>query len=168
MEQIAMRNRFSTPDIAVVLLCAMAAGCTAGAQTPPPTTSSPVTLTISFPSEVTINHMGSDRGEQILAETAQLTLTNNSTAAITLQKANECETHVWTVSDANGNTIDDRAICPMIFVPVNLPLAAHGTFTGTETVSLASAKYLNGGHYTLHYTFWGAKADAPFIVHLAQ
>jgi hypothetical protein len=152
------------PEIAIILLCGGVSGCAADAQTPP----APVVLTVSFPTDVTINHMSANGGEQILPETAQLTLTNTSPAAVTLQKANDCESHVWTVGDANGNTIDDRAICPMIFMPVNLPLAAHGTFTGTETVSLASAKYQNGAPYTLHYVFWGIKADAAFTVHVAQ
>jgi hypothetical protein len=163
-----LKFKFLAPEIAIILLCGGVSGCAAGAQTPSPSAPPPVTLTISFPTDVTINHMSANGGEQILPETAQLTLTNISPAAVTLQKANDCESHVWTVSDADGNTIDDRAICPMIFMPVNLPLAAHGTFTGTETVSLASAKYLNGAHYTLHYTFWGIKADASFTVHVAQ
>jgi len=163
-----VRFDFPAPEIAVALLCAVAAGCAASAQTPPPSPPPAVKLAISFPADVTINHMSANGGEQILPETAQLTLTNASSSAVTLQKANDCESHIWTVSDANGNMIDGRNICPMIFMPVNLPLAAHGTFAGTQTVSLASAKYLNGGLYTLHYTFWGIKADAPFTVHVAQ
>ena len=56
----------------------------------------------------------------------------------------------------------------MIFIPVKLSIAAHGTFTGTQTVVLAGTKYQDGGRYTLHYTFWGIEADAPFTVHVAR
>jgi hypothetical protein len=106
--------------------------------------------------------------EQTVPVTAQLTLANTSASAVTLQRPNDCQSHVWTVSDASGNTVDDRAICPMIFIPVSLSIAAHGTFTGTETVTLTGTKYQDGGHYTLHYTFWGVKADAAFTAHVVQ
>ena len=73
-----MRFDFPAPEIAVALLCAVAAGCAASAQTPPPSPPPAVKLAISFPADVTINHMSANGGEQILPETAQLTLTNAS------------------------------------------------------------------------------------------
>jgi hypothetical protein len=99
---------------------------------------------------------------------AQLALTNTSASPLVLQRPNDCQAHVWTVSDASGNTIDDRAICPMIFLPVKLNLAAHATFATSQTVALAYDKYRDGGHYVLHYTFWSFKADAPFTIHVTK
>jgi len=160
-----MRFGFFKRQIVVALMSFVAAGCAAGAQTPS-TQASPVTLTISFPAQVTI--MPVNAIVQTPPQMAQLALNNTSSSPLTLQRPNDCQAHVWTVSDESGNTIDDRAICPMIFMPVSLSLAAHGTFTTAQTVSLAYDKYRDGGHYMLHYTFWGLKADAPFTVHLAH
>jgi len=160
--------KFWPSGIAVALCCGLAAACTAGAQPsqPPPVATSAITLSVVFPADVTINRVAATGGEQFVPETAQLTLTNNSSSAVVLQKPNDCQSHVWTVSDAAGNTIDDRAICPMIFMPVRQPIDAHGTFTATQTVSLSASKYVNDGHYTLNYTFWGIKSAAPFTTHI--
>jgi hypothetical protein len=163
-----MRFEFRGRNLAVALACLVAAGCTAGAQTPQTPPADAVTLSISFPADIKINRILPAGAEQTVPVTAQLALTNTSASAVTLQRPNDCQSHVWTVSDASGSTIDDRAICPMIFIPVRLSIAAHGTFTGTETVTLTGTKYRDGGHYTLHYTFWGAKADAAFTAHVVQ
>ena len=160
-----MRFGVLNRKLAIGLACLALAGCAAGAQTPS-TPPSPVTLTMSFPADVTI--MPLNAIVQTPPQMAQLALTNTSASPLVLQRPNDCQAHVWTVSDASGNTIDDRAICPMIFIPVRLSIAAHGTFTGTETVTLTGTKYQDGGHYTLHYTFWGAKADAAFTAHVVQ
>ncbi|MGD0145009.1 MAG: hypothetical protein ABSC92_17795 [Rhizomicrobium sp.] len=162
--------RFRPSGIAVSLLCAIAATpvCAANAQTPTVSRPSSFALTVSFPTDVTINHMSSDAGGQILPEDVQLTLANNSSVTVMLEEANDCITHFWTVTDADGNTIDDRAVCPTNFAPVQQPLAAHGTFTATEPVPLNSSKYRDGGHYTLHYTFWGVKGTAQFTTHEAE
>jgi hypothetical protein len=158
-----MRFEISGRNFAVALACMVLAGCAAGAQTPP-TPESLVRLTMSFPADVTI--IPSNAIVQTPPRTVQLTLTNTSSLAVTLRRPNDCQTHIWTVSDASGNTIDDRAICPMIFMQVALPLAPHGTFSTAQMVPLAYNKYQDGGHYTLHYTFWGIKADAPFTTHV--
>jgi hypothetical protein len=160
-----MRFAFRGRNFAVALACLGLAGCAAGAQTPP-TPASAVTLTISFPADVTI--MPLNAIVQTPPQMAQLALANTSSSPLALRSPNDCQAHVWTVTDANGNTIDDRNICPMIFMQVTLRLAAHGTFTTSQTVPLAYDKYRDGGHYTLHYTFWGLKADAPFTVHVVQ
>jgi hypothetical protein len=160
-----MRFDISGHNFAAALACMVLAGCAAGAQTPP-TPESLVTLTISFPADVTI--MPFNAIVQTPPQTAQLTLTNTSALSVTLRRPNDCQVHIWTVSDSAGNLIDDRAICPMIFMQVALPLAAHGTFKTAQILPLAYDKYRDGGHYTLHYTFWGIKADAPFTVHVVK
>ncbi len=160
-----MKSAFRGRNIAVILACLVAAGCAAGAQTPP-TPATAVTLTMSFPADVTV--MPLNAIVETPPQMAQLALANTSSSPLVLQTSNDCQAHVWTVSDASGATIDDRAICPMIFMPVKLSLAAHGVFTTSQTVPLSYDKYRDGGHYMLHYTFWGLKADAPFTVHTAH
>jgi hypothetical protein len=159
--------RFGIPGrkFAVALACLAVAGCAAVAQTLS-TPASVVTLTISFPAHVTI--IPNNEIIRMPPPIAQLELSNISASPVTLQRPNECQAHVWTVGDASGNTIDDGAICPMIFLPVKLSLAAHGAFKTAQMVSLAYDKYRDGGHYMLHYTFWGFKADAPFTVRVVQ
>lgn len=160
-----MRFGFQAPKIALALACIVATGCTAGAQTPP---ADAVNLAISIPTDIKLDRLLAAGAEQTVSVTAQLTLTNTSAEPVTLQRPNACQAHTWTASDSGGNTIDGRAICSMIFIPVKLSIPAHGTYTGTETVMLRGAKYRDGGHYTLHYTFWGVEVDAPFATHVVQ
>ncbi len=150
------------------LFCAvaMATACGLAAQATAP--GNGVVLTVRFPHDVTIGKMPAAGGRQEIAETIRLTLTNNSAASVTLQKGNECETHVWTVTDRAGQPVDDRAMCMMIYMPVTQTIAPHGSFAATESVALDGAKYQDGAQYTLHYTFWGIAADAPFTTHVAR
>lgn len=160
-----MRTGLRGPHFAIAMACFVVAGCAARAQTPP---ADAVTLAISFPNDIRIDRMLSAGAEQSVRTTAQLTLTNSSAMPVTLQRPNACHAHVWTVTDANGNTIDGRAICSMIFVPVKLSIAAHGTFTQAEAIILRGSRYQGGGHYTLHDTFWGVEGDAPFTTQVVQ
>jgi hypothetical protein len=164
MSQFRIANSLTLAAV----LCSFAAvpACTAAA--PPPAPDGTLTLTAQFPADVTINKMPPVTPGAKTAETVKLTLTNSGAAPVTLQRPNDCQSHTWTVSDSSGQTIDDLSICPMIFMPVTLTIAAHGSSTGTEPVKIDNSKYQDGGHYTLHYAFWGISADAPFTVHVVQ
>jgi hypothetical protein len=143
---------------------ALASACTATAQ--PPMPAGGVTLAAQFPGDVTVNRM--PPGAQRTTETIQLVLTNSSASAITLQRPNDCETRLWTVTDSMHQTIDDQAICPMIFLPVSLTIGPHATFAATKLVMLDGSKYQDGVRYTLHYTFWGVAAEVGFTAHVVN
>ncbi|MGB8363530.1 MAG: hypothetical protein ACLQUZ_01260 [Rhizomicrobium sp.] len=155
-------KHFTIGFFAMTLAC----GLTAQAQETAP--GNAIVLTIEFPHEVTIGKMPATGGSPVVGETIRLTLTNNSSASVTLHKANDCETRIWTVTDSSGQLIDDRAVCPMIFMPVTQTIAPHARFTATENVALDGTKYRDGAQYTLHYTFWGIAAAAAFTAHVAH
>ena len=141
---------------------ALASACTATAQ--PPMPSGGVTLAVQFPGDVTIDRAGAQR----TTETIRLVLTNSSSSAISLQRPNDCETRIWTVTDSMHQTIDDQAICPMIFLPVTLTIGPHAAFTATKLVMLDGSKYQDGARYALHYTFWGVAAESAFTAHVVN
>jgi hypothetical protein len=143
-------------------------GCAQTTRTDPKSNPVPIVLTIGFPQRIAIGKPPPSGPAPATNVKVQLKLTNNSDAPVTLNKANDCESHIWTVSDSAGVRIDDRDICPMIFMPVTETIPAHGTFGAAEIVMLDGAKYRDGGRYTLHYTFWGIAADAAFTTHIAQ
>ena len=155
-------KRFGAGFFAVTLACGLAAQ----AQETAP--GNAMVLTAVFPHKVTIGKMPAAGGSHVVGETVRLTLTNNSAASVTLHKANDCETRIWTVTDLSGQMIDDRAICPMIFMPVTRTIAPHASFTTAEEVALDGAKYRDGAQYTLHYTFWGIAAATTFTTHVAH
>ena len=151
---VAMKNvSIGLSLLAVTLAC----GSAVRAQESSPDGS--VTLAVGLPAELTL-------GKPPTAQTINLTLVNNSAAAITLRKSNECETHLWTITDAGGAAVDDREMCMMIFMPVTVTIAAHGRFEAAESLTLDGAKFHDGARYTLHYRFWGIASDAPFMVHV--
>ncbi len=156
--------------LAMVMLCGLAASpaCAATAQAQQTAPGNEVELAAQFPHDVTIGKMAATGGSHVLTETIRLTLTNNSTASVTLKKANDCQTHIWTITDSTGQTIDDRAMCMMIYMPVTQTIAPHGKFAATQSVTLDGSKYQDSGQYTLHYTFWGVTANLNFTVHVVQ
>ena len=169
-----------SPALGVLLLCGAGAAPVGAqqpvvtAQPPTPEQSQPVTpsndvvLVAKFPHHITIRRPAGTTGSQNLAETIRLTLVNSSGKAVELKKANACESHVWTVADSTGQTIDDRAICPMIYMPVTQNIAPHGKLRARQRVTLDGSKYQDGGEYTLRYTFWGVAADVRFTTHIVR
>ena len=132
---------------AALLLC----GCSALAAPPP------VTLKVGIPSPIALP----DQGKVELH--VELVLTNPTAAAVTVTGSNRCVTHTWRVTDDQGNVVDDRSMCPMIYMPQEQMLAP-GDWRSDDGIVVDAAKYTDGGHYVLHYTFWGVSADAAFTV----
>jgi hypothetical protein len=152
---------FALATAFAVTSCIAIAACAAPAQ-PPANPASNVTLSIRFPSDVTLS------ATQRTPQTIVLTLTNNSSSDVTLERPNFCQAHTWTATDPAGAMIDGQTICPMIFIPVKQVVPAHAPFTATESMPMDGSKYKDGAHYTLHYSFWGVSADAQFTAHIAK
>jgi hypothetical protein len=156
------KSRFAVIAAFASMGCIAIAACAAPAQPPPANPASDVTLAIQFPGDVNLS------ATQRTSQTIVLTLTNNSSSAVTLERPNLCQAHTWTATDSAGQVIDGQSICPMIFIPVKQALPAHAPFAATESMSMDGSKYKDGAHYTLHYSFWGVSADAEFTAHLAK
>jgi len=131
---------------------ALALTACSGAAPPPA-----VTLEIALASPVSLPASG--RADVPVT----LTLRNGSAAPVTLTGSNECVTHTWTVTDAAGQDVDGRTICPMIYMP-RTHVLAPGEWRSNAVLTLDAGKYAAGGHYALHYRFWGVSADAAFSI----
>lgn len=114
-----------------------------------------VTLKVGMPPAVTLPAQGK---VQLHVE---LVLTNKSSSPVTLTGSNACVTHTWRITDPAGQLVDDRSICPMIYMPQSHVLEP-GEWRSDDTITVDSAKYRSGVRYTLHYRFWGVDGDAPF------
>lgn len=134
-------------SMAVLLLGASASA------TPPPD----VTLKVLIPPTITLPR-------PIKTELhLELVLTNPGSTPVTLTGSNECVTHTWSITGSNGEVIDGRTICPMIY-----QLQSHtlmpGEWRSRASIVIDAAKYTSGDLYTLHYMFWGVRGDAAFSV----
>ena len=122
-----------------------------------PAQAAPVILTISVPSPMVMPTHGK------IEARIGLTLTNTAAAPVELSASNKCAIGLWSASDAQGEEVDGRTICPMIYMPQSHTLPP-GDWQSDAILAMDAAKFANGGHYKLHYRFWGVPADAVFTV----
>ncbi|HEY2070905.1 MAG TPA: hypothetical protein VGG48_15225 [Rhizomicrobium sp.] len=137
-------------------------GSTAIAASPP----AAVKFTLQFPTDITMNRMPSTGPSPMTTVQAGLALANTGQQDMTLTSPNACTSHTWTVTEAGSDAvIDSRSICTMIFLPVDLKIAAGKSAEGSQNVMLANGLYTDGRVYTLHYRYWGYEQTANFTVH---
>lgn len=146
--------------LAIIAVGVCAAGVSAGQA-------SEVAFTLKAPQTVTINQMPVSQENAKTNVAVELAIQNGSGKAITLTRSGACNVHLWTVSDASGNIVDDRTICPALFDPQSKSISAGETFSERYDLKLASRKY-GRGRYTLHFTFWGLESSAAFDVKIVQ
>ncbi|MDE2135594.1 MAG: hypothetical protein KGM97_00365 [Alphaproteobacteria bacterium] len=119
----------------------------------------PVTLTVKIAPVVVLPD-----GQENATVPVTLTLANASNQAVTLQASNNCEIHIWKVTDSKGTVVTDHGICMMIYQPQSDTLAPGAHQTADAGISLHAADYRAGETYTLDYRFWNISAEAKFAV----
>lgn len=95
--------------------------------------------------------------------TAIMAVENKTGAVVPLTVPNSCGIALWSVTDPQGKVIEGHNICPMIYQPQIYNLPAAGRHDNL-TIDFDGKDYRDGATYTLHLSYWGLTADAPFKV----
>jgi len=134
-----------------LILAAMLAGAAASAAP------AGVSLTATLPPVIYMTPSGPSVATVIVA------VANTTGAPVRLTVPNSCGISLWNVTDSQGNDIEGRTICPMIYQPQSWSVPAAGRHDNV-TIVFDGAKYRAGEIYTFHYRYWGLAADTIFKI----